>query len=112
METTELEEERKKIEQTLGALDQPADLPKIVRIEYSLGKDATEKDAVWVWLVLDDATPENQWEYEVVGRLADAVRQKLREGGVTALIYVRFRSASEQEELKEFVPPDGRFERF
>jgi len=80
--------------------------PKVVDLRYRVGTDATGDGAVWVWVVLDDATPTAQLRHARFQPIADqiraAIKKALREGAQFSLDlipYVRFRLKSEQDEV-------------
>lgn len=79
--------------------------PRVVGTPYRLGVDSTGHDAIWVWVVLDDATPKEQLRHASLEPIAEAVRAAIREPlrGVAPIQpelipYVRFRLKSEQDE--------------
>src|SRR5438552_15823840 len=78
--------------------------PRVVDVKHQVGTDATGDNAVRIWVILDDATPEAQLRHANFQPIADqirgAIRKALREGPQFDLVpYVYFRLKSEQDEI-------------
>ena len=67
---------------------------------HEVGSDATGDPAVWVWVVVDDATPESTWSDGSLAKLTDQIRQAL--AGLNVWPYVHFRSESEEAEVAAY----------
>lgn len=67
--------------------------------EVRIGKDSTEEEAVWVYVVVPDERIEDF--YKEWDQLRDQIRERVREklGRPDAFVYIRMRAASEVKDL-------------
>jgi hypothetical protein len=77
--------------------------PKVVGLHRKLGVDAGGEDAVHVWVILADDTPEGELRHEKFQPIADAIRASIRDGFANVRLNLRpfvwFRLKSEHERL-------------
>ncbi len=80
--------------------------PKVVDLRTRLGTDWVGDDAVWVWAIIDNATPKSKLHHANFRPIAElleaAIKSAVREGTqpqVDPMVYVRFRLKSEQDEI-------------
>src|SRR4051812_12618511 len=52
--------------------------PRVVDFRYQVGTDATGENAVWVWVVLDDATPKAALRHASFEPIAEQIRTGIR----------------------------------
>ena len=83
-----------------SSLSLPAS-PRVVRIECHPGFDYGGDPAVYIWVLMDDATPEAEQTLKKVRPIEHAIRARLEEAGETRWPYVRFRTESEHRMLSE-----------
>jgi hypothetical protein len=74
--------------------------PRVVEIRHELSTDSTGDPAVFVWIILDDATSRSGWSRDHLEPIEDAVRAALADREIELWPYIRFRSFSEQRQLE------------
>lgn len=70
--------------------------PPIVELRYEVGVDWSGDDAVWIWTIVDDATPRGEWTYVKLKPVYERIREAVRSTGLEILPYVRVRTRAEQ----------------
>ncbi len=76
------------------ALRDLAGLPAVVQAwDVEVGADATDEEAVWVWVTLRDEDLNRQTREQFRGLVRNAVRQRTSDS--PPWVYVRFRGVSE-----------------
>lgn len=60
--------------------------------QIEIGPDATDEDAIWVWVTLPDEDLKDETRTTIRSLLKNAIREALHS---TVWVYVRFRAASE-----------------
>ncbi len=77
--------------------------PRVVGLHRELGQDSLGRDAVFVWALLANETPQEELAPErvqpVITAIHDAIWQKLGEAGLELRPYVNFRRQAEHEKL-------------
>lgn len=66
------------------------DLPKILSESFELGEDRAEDPAVFLTVVLDDATNEADWVLEKLDPITKQFRAALEAADIDRWVYVRF----------------------
>jgi len=72
--------------------------PKVVDIRVEDYVDTDGEDALRVWLILDESVKVEKLRGEDIGAWKSAVRQRIRDQGVTLWPYVKFAKQSELDE--------------
>ncbi|MBI5853574.1 MAG: hypothetical protein HZB39_21405 [Planctomycetes bacterium] len=70
------------------------------RVLTKIGTDSTGDPAVWIWIILKDASLPRAWSFESREKLRQWAKQTVRSAGIEDLTYVSFRTESEQQELE------------
>lgn len=78
----------------LEKLDLP-DFPVIEAIDVQEIVDSTGVDSLEVWVILSDATKDEEITGEAVVQIKTAISQSLIESGVTLFAYINFAKRSE-----------------
>jgi hypothetical protein len=71
----------------------------ILTWEYEVGLDWTDDPAVWIWMIVDDASPEKEGFYQRTWEVEEKIREALSAAGVARWPYFRMRTGSEQRAL-------------
>ena len=78
----------------------------VVDFRTLLGVDSTGDNAVWIWVILDDSTPEARRRHAslepIAVQIRSAIQQTLGDASefkLDVVPYVRFRLKSEQDEV-------------
>jgi hypothetical protein len=69
--------------------------PHVVGTQFDLGTDGTGDPAVYVVVLLDDATKDEDWTSPKLEPIADRFREELRAAGIDRWPYVRFAKPSD-----------------
>ncbi len=88
--------EYQQIENILMALEHPS---FVTEIRHVLDTDSAGDPAVWIWVILQDATAESAAFPACTEPVRSTIAQALREAEIDRWPYVRFRGESEQVEL-------------
>ncbi|HET6573867.1 MAG TPA: hypothetical protein VFG68_09715 [Fimbriiglobus sp.] len=75
----------------------------VVGFDYRLGDDWSGDPAVWVWMIGTDEAAERDQLYEWLDPLRQAIIERLDAEGIGRLVYLNFRTVSEQREQLEGV---------
>ena len=73
--------------------------PRVVDLHYKTGPDWSGDPSVHVWLILDDATPEEDRTFERLEPARERVREVVRASDLGLIPYVMIRTRSEQTAL-------------
>jgi len=71
--------------------------PEVVDLRHELDIDSTGVDCVRVWLILDDASPEEVWAFASTSAMRETVKRALRDAEVDLWPYILVRAKSEQD---------------
>lgn len=71
--------------------------PEVVDIRHELDIDSTGADCVRVWLIVDDAAPEDVWAFSSTSAMRDTVKRALSGEQVDLWPYISVRAKSEQD---------------
>jgi hypothetical protein len=63
--------------------------------QIEIGNDATDTEAVWIWVTLSDEDLKDKTRNEIRGLLKEAIRNTVNP---SIWVYVRFRATSEVEQ--------------
>ncbi|MBI1849459.1 MAG: hypothetical protein HYR85_03840 [Planctomycetes bacterium] len=77
-------------------------LPKpnrVVDIRFKRDQEWTGEDAVWIWVILDDRTPEKERAYVKLMPIFDAIEKAVSASGLGLWPHVRVRMRSEQADI-------------
>ena len=78
-------------------------LPRhVADLRYMLFVDHSGEDAIRMWVVLKEGTPEKNWEYERTKALRKRIEEMLERKGITRYPIILLRSESEQAEVDEW----------
>jgi hypothetical protein len=75
----------------------------VVGFDCRLGDDWSGDPAVWVWMIGTDEAAERDQLYEWLDPLRQAIVERLDAEGISRLVYLNFRTVSEQREQLEGV---------
>jgi hypothetical protein len=73
--------------------------PKVVGLKWEPYTDHLGDDELRIWVVLDEATTEDERRGWMVSPIANTVREALRKAGIRRFAYLRFLKRSEMEEM-------------
>ena len=74
------------------------DRPVIEDIEADYIEDSSGQDALEVWVILSDATRDEELTGESVVQIKSAISESLLDGGIDLFPYIRFVTRSEYEQ--------------
>lgn len=72
--------------------------PRVVRILWEPVVDSVGEDSLYVWVVLDDSTSDEDRVWDVLQELEDVIRDALRELAEERFPYIYYRTESEMAE--------------
>src|SRR5687767_3742426 len=73
--------------------------PKIRRFEVEADHDHTGDPALFIWVLLDDGTPEEEFRWSALRPFEEAIREAVFASDDPRWPYVRFRTEAEHREL-------------
>lgn len=72
--------------------------PRVVEIRHQPYVDSLGDDALKVWVVLSEDTPEGDWSAEWINPLDRAIRDALLSSGIELFPYIQYVTAAELEQ--------------
>lgn len=88
-----------RVARLLGEMRRAGEFPPfVVGYEFELGDDHTGDPAVWVWLIVTDESEDQQQVYEWFRPLRAKIADRLDADGIDRLVYLYYRTVSEQTE--------------
>lgn len=75
--------------------------PRVKRIEFYEAPDSTGDLSIFVWVLLDDTTPDSEQTAKKVAPIDEAIRERLRNADEERFAYIRFQTESEYREPVE-----------
>lgn len=97
-------DEEKQILDILQSHEFREQLPKVPRVERfqcEVYLDSTGDDAVRIWAIISESTPDSKREWKVIAPIEDAIRGALRKHRVSLFPYIEFVKQSELDEARK-----------
>jgi hypothetical protein len=80
------------------------DHPRVVDIKYEDYEDSSGESSLDIYVLLDDATPEAEWDWIHVQPIYDTIRMALHEAGESRFAYFTIGTRQQYEQRHTYDP--------